>query len=136
MKVIPKQIRVVVAEDDNAIASAYKLGLGYHGFDIELATDGKEAISAIKRKPPDILLLDIIMPNMDGFEVLEKLRATKEHKDLPVIVLTNLGQPADAQRAARLGARAYLIKANLSLKDLVQHIHDALGDGTAVASAH
>jgi two-component system phosphate regulon response regulator PhoB len=133
MQAVSNQIKVVLAEDDEAIAEAYRLGLGYHGFAIEVAADGREAITAIERQIPDILLLDIIMPNMNGLEVLEILRANEAHKNLPVIVLTNLGQRSDAERVQELGAKAYLIKANLSLKDLVQQIYDAL-DGTKLTS--
>ena len=127
MSRLTEPIKIILAEDDSAIAMAYKQGLSYHGFDIVVAVDGREAVAAIQKSPPDILLLDIIMPNMDGFEVLETLRAQPEHVKLPVIVLTNLGQPSDAERVYKLGAKAYLIKANLSLKELVGHIHNAIG---------
>jgi two-component system sensor histidine kinase ChiS len=120
-------ITIVLAEDDPTIAMAYTHGLGFYEFSVIHARDGKEALAAIDQSMPDILLLDVIMPNMNGIEVLEAIRSRKELAKLPVIVLTNLGQPSDADRVLELGAKAYLIKANLSLQDLIQHIHDALG---------
>ena len=122
-----KPIKIVLAEDEPMISLAYQKGLGFHGYEVVVAADGTQALSAVQEHEPDILLLDIIMPHLNGIEVLEKLRNDDKFKGLPVIVLTNLGQPADARRVDELGAVAYLIKANLSLKDLVQHIEDALG---------
>lgn len=122
-----KPIKIVLAEDEPMISLAYQKGLGFHGFDVVVAGDGAKALVAVQEHNPDILLLDIIMPRLNGIEVLERLRSDDKFKSLPVIVLTNLGQPSDAQRVDELGAIAYLIKANLSLKELVQYIEDALG---------
>jgi len=122
-----KHIKIVLAEDEPTIAAAYLKGLGFHGFDVVLAKNGTEALAAVSTELPDVLLLDIIMPHMNGIEVLEALRASPEHVDLPVIMLTNLGQPEDAERVGELGALAYLIKSNLSLKELVEHVRKAAG---------
>lgn len=122
-----KPIRIVLAEDEPMISLAYQKGLGFHGYEIIVASDGEQALAAVKEHHPDILLLDIIMPHLNGIEVLERLREDPKFKTLPVIVLTNLGQPTDAQRVDELDAVAYLIKANLSLKELVQYIEDAVG---------
>ena len=121
-----KPIKIVLAEDESTIAMAYQQGLGFHGFDVVVAKDGAMALEAINTVYPDIVLLDLIMPNMNGVEVLEALRDKPESVSLPVIVLTNLGQASDAMRVYELGAKAYLIKANLSLKELVEQIHSAL----------
>ncbi len=121
-----RPIKIVLAEDEPMISLAYQKGLGFHGYDVVVAGDGAKALIAVQDHEPDILLLDIIMPHLNGIEVLERLRNDNRYKSLPVIVLTNLGQPSDAQRVDELGAKAYLIKANLSLKELVQYIEDAL----------
>jgi CheY-like chemotaxis protein len=123
-----KPIKIVLAEDEPMIALAYQQALTYHGFNVIVARDGKEALTVVEREQPDLLLLDVIMPHMNGIEVLEILRSNPKLQKLSVIMLTNLGQPSDAERIEKLGARAYLIKANLSLEDLVQHISDALKD--------
>lgn len=121
-----KPIKIVLAEDEPMIAMAYKQGLGYHGFNIIVAKDGESALSAIQEEEPDIVLLDLIMPILNGVEVLEAMRSKSGSDSVPVIVLTNLGQASDAARVYELGAKAYLVKANLSLKELVEHIYNAL----------
>jgi DNA-binding response OmpR family regulator len=121
----PAPIKIILAEDEPTIAAAYKTGLSYHGFEVILAADGKEALLAIQKYRPDIVLLDVIMPHMTGLEVLEAMENDPELKKLPVIILSNLDQSSDTVRANDLGARAYLIKANLSLKELVEHIKAA-----------
>jgi CheY-like chemotaxis protein len=128
MKASTKPIKIVLAEDEPMIALAYQQTLTYHGFNVTVARDGKEALAVIEKEQPDLLLLDVIMPHMNGIEVLEVLRTNSELQKLSVIMLTNLGQPSDAERVEKLGARAYLIKANLSLDDLVRHISDAVQD--------
>ena len=94
-----KVIKIVLAEDEPTIAMAYKLGLSYHGFDVIVAGDGQEALEVLERESPDIILLDVIMPIKNGFEVLETIRTKPNLIKLPVLVLTNLGQPTDADRA-------------------------------------
>jgi DNA-binding response OmpR family regulator len=122
----PHKIKIVLAEDEPTIATAYKMGLTYHGFEVIVAVDGKEALATIEREQPDILLLDVIMPHMNGIEVLTELRNNPKLKELPVIILSNLDQSTDMFRINDLGAKAYLIKANLSLKELIEHINDAV----------
>jgi DNA-binding response OmpR family regulator len=126
----PRQIRIVLAEDEPTIATAYKMGLTYHGFEVIVAVDGRETLAALEKERPDILLLDIIMPHMNGVEVLTALRKNPELHDLPVIILSNLDQSTDAFRTSHLGAKAYLIKANLSLKELIEHINRAISPQT------
>jgi len=128
MSVSAKPIRIVLAEDEPMIALAYQHAITYHGFNVTVAKDGKEALAIIEKERPHLLLLDVIMPHMNGIEVLEILRNNPELEKLSVIMLTNLGQPSDAEHVEKLGAKAYLIKANLSLEDLVRHISDALKD--------
>lgn len=103
---------------------AYKEGFSYLGYDIVVAWNGAEAVAAITNNPPDILLLDIIMPTMNGFETLEIIRSKPEFKQLPIIMLTNLSQPSDRERAFELGATDYLIKSDITLKELVARIEE------------
>jgi DNA-binding response OmpR family regulator len=121
-----KPIKVILAEDEEIISTVYKLGLTHHGYEVTVAHDGLEAMEYLKKDTPDILLLDIIMPNMNGFEVLEALNKDRKFKGLPIIVLSNLSQSTDEQKALDLGASDYLIKADYSLKELVACIEKVL----------
>jgi len=90
------------------------------------ALDGEVGLKLAKSGKPDLILLDLILPKIDGFEVLKKIKADPETKDIPVIVLTNLEESEDVQRAIDLGAKNYLVKANYSLREVVEKIKKAL----------
>jgi len=93
------------------------------------AVDGEEALRLARAEAPDLVLLDLIMPKMQGFEVLRTLKQDPATAGIPVIVLSNLGQDSDVQRALEAGAAAYLIKANLPLHDLVLRVRATLEGG-------
>ena len=93
------------------------------------AVDGEEALRLAQAETPDLILLDLIMPKLQGFEVLRSLKQSPETSHIPVIVLSNLGQDRDIQQAMESGAVAYLVKANLSLEELVKHVEAALPGG-------
>ena len=90
------------------------------------ALDGEVGLKLAKSGKPDLILLDLILPKIDGFEVLKKIKPDPETKDIPVIVLTNLEESEDVQRAIDLGAKNYLVKANYSLREVVEKIKKAL----------
>lgn len=115
---------VVIVEDDKFISKAYANGLTKAGFTVHVAYDGVQGIKKIDAHNPDIVLLDLIMPKKDGFQVLEILRANAATADLPVIVLSNLGQEEDIERANRLGANSYFVKADHSLHDIIDVVHE------------
>lgn len=121
-----KPVKLVLAEDEEIIAMAYQEGLGYNGYTVIVAPDGVKALVAIKKEQPDLVLLDIIMPNMNGFEVLKVLRSDPKFRQLPVIVVSNLSQPTDEAKARELGADDYLIKADHSLDELMARIEKVL----------
>jgi CheY-like chemotaxis protein len=127
-----RPIKIVLAEDEYFIAMAYEEGLSYAGYQVVLANDGEEALAALKQDLPDLVLLDIIMPNMNGFEALTIIRADPKLKHLPVVVLSNLSQAADEAEARRLGATDFLIKSDYSLKELVAFIEDVLASSAQV----
>jgi CheY-like chemotaxis protein len=118
--------KIVLAEDEEIISMAYQHGLTYLGYEVVVAQDGLEAIDALNKQLPDILLLDIIMPNMNGFEVLQAVRNNPAYKKLPIIMLTNLSQPSDEEQARELGANDYMIKSNITLTQLVERIESIL----------
>lgn len=118
-----KKIKIVLAEDDKFISLAYKDGLTRAGFEVVHAADGAQAAEKIRQEKPDIVLLDIIMPEKNGFEVLEEVKKNPETKDIPVIVLSNLGQESDIKKGKELGAYDYFVKSNLSMAEVVEKVN-------------
>jgi DNA-binding response OmpR family regulator len=116
--------RLLLAEDERAIARALQLKLSISGFEVELASNGEDALSLLKEKKFDLLLLDIMMPKMDGFTVMEEMKKSKNKT--PVIILSNLSQEDDAKRAKDLGAVDFFIKSNTPLSEIVGKINKFL----------
>lgn len=114
--------KILLAEDDEFIVCAYKEYLNQNGFDVIVASDGEETINKIKAEKPDLVLLDLIMPIKNGFEVLEEIRKDKEADAIPIIVLSNLGQKSDIEQCGKLGANDYLVKTDTNLKKVVAKI--------------
>lgn len=119
--------RVLLAEDDRFLRKAAETALKRQGFGVLSAVDGEEALRVARTEAPDLILLDLIMPKLQGFEVLRALKADGATAAIPVIVLSNLGQDSDVKQAMEAGAVAYFVKANLSLQDLVKRVGDVLG---------
>lgn len=113
-----KQPKILLAEDDKFIARAYKDGLEDAGYQVKRAEDGQEAWDMLNDEEFDLLLLDIIMPRRDGFEILTGVKEGKL-QELPVIVISNLGQKSDIKEAKKLGADDYLVKSNYAMKDVI-----------------
>ncbi len=118
------ETRILVAEDEPAIAKALELKLTHAGYKVELAADGEEALEKLADGKFNLLLLDLIMPKKDGFGVLEAIQSGK--RKVPVIVLTNLGQEEDLERAKKLGATDYFVKADTPIAEVVNHVEDKL----------
>ncbi len=118
--------RILLAEDDRFLRKAADATLRHRGFAVFLAVDGEEALRVARAQNPDLILLDLIMPKLQGFEVLRALKQDPATSRIPVIVLSNLGQKQDVQQAVEAGAAAYLIKANLSLQELAKTVEEAL----------
>lgn len=114
-----KESTVLIIEDDRFLVKAYEVKMKGMGFRVDVAHDGEEGIEKIKENKPDIILLDLIMPKMDGFDVLEEIKKHKEWKKIPVLILTNLGQEDDRKRGLALGAKDYIVKADYSLAQIV-----------------
>jgi two-component system, OmpR family, alkaline phosphatase synthesis response regulator PhoP len=114
--------KILLAEDDKFISRAYEDGLGKAGFEVVVANDGGEAIAKVKSEKPDIVLLDLIMPTKNGFEVLEELKLDPDLSKIPVVVLSNLGQDSDVKKSKDLGAVDYLVKSNFSMKEVIEKI--------------
>jgi len=119
---------ILFVEDESALQKTFGDHLRKLGYDMVTALDGAEGISMAKLKKPNLILLDLILPKLSGFEVLKKLKEDPETKEIPVIVLTNLEQITDVDRALELGATTYLVKAKYSLEEVVEKIKKALGE--------
>ena len=122
------QKRILVIEDDKFLRELIAQKLIKEGYETSEAVDGEEGIKKIKEEKPDLILLDLILPKVHGFEVLNKLKEDEETKDIPVIVLTNLEGIGDVEKAIELGATTYLVKANYSLEEVIEKIKKALGE--------
>ena len=114
--------KILVAEDDKFLANAYRVKLTKAGFDVQIAQDGQEALSAMKAAKPNLLLLDLMMPVKDGFATLTEMKKDPELKNIPVIIASNLGQKEDIDKGMALGAVDYVVKSDLSLDTLVKKI--------------
>lgn len=118
--------KILIAEDDPFLSSLLKARLVKEGFEISLATDGELALKAIKEMKPDLVVLDLILPKRSGYEVLDVLRADEQTKNLPILVVTALGQTEDIEKSKKYNLVDYITKSRLSLDDLVKKVHTAL----------
>lgn len=121
-----KKIKILLAEDDKYVCHAYKDSFERAGFDMVIALDGAEAMQKIKEEKPDLILLDLIMPIKSGVEVLMELRADETLKSIPVIVLSNLSEESESEETRALGAVGYLVKSDLSMKEVIDSVKDFL----------
>jgi DNA-binding response OmpR family regulator len=119
--------KIVLADDEQFISIAYKDGLTRAGFEVTVAHDGAQALELIKQVMPDLVLLDLIMPKVNGFEVLKTLKADPAMQRIPVIVLSNLSQQTDETEVRQRGAIDFIVKSNISLQDLITRLHSVLG---------
>lgn len=119
--------KILLVEDDPMIARMYQRKLESDGFSLTLAFNGEEGLAALKKEIPGIILLDIMMPKMNGLETLKAVKADEATKNIPVVILTNLGdRPEDVEAAKNLGAADYWVKANISLKDMSENVRKIL----------
>jgi DNA-binding response OmpR family regulator len=123
--------RILLAEDDRFLRKAAETMLRRNGFTVTPAADGEEALRLAQEAPPDLMLLDLIMPKMQGFDVLAALKASPATAGIPVIVLSNLGQDSDVQLARERGAHDYIIKSNIALEALVDRVRTFFAERAA-----
>ncbi len=117
-------IEVLIVEDDVFLRKILATKFGKEGFVVRMAADGAEALEAIREKPPSLLLLDLIIPKVSGFEVLSEMRTDAALKDVPVVILSNLGQEEDLERAKELGAIDFMTKADFSINQVVSRVKE------------
>ncbi len=122
-----KPKKILFVEDDDALASVYVTRLQAEGFDVKRVPNGEDALSATLQYRPDLILLDVMMPKVSGFDVLDILRNTPEVGNVKIIMLTALSQQSDVERAKSLGVDDYLVKSQVVIADVVDRIKQHLG---------
>jgi len=120
--------KILFVEDESALQKTFGDVLPKEGYDMISALDGEAGLKLAKERKPDLILLDLILPKMDGFEVLKQLKKEVETKAIPVIVLTNLERVVDIEKAIEAGATTYLVKANYTLEEVLEKIKKALSE--------
>jgi len=120
-----KKSKILIAEDEKSYVRPLSLKLKNKGYEVETAGDGKEALSLLKKNKYNLLLLDLIMPGMDGFELMKEIKDKK--LKVKIIVLSNLSQETDKDKASKLGASDFISKSNTSLVDVLKIVEKNLG---------
>jgi len=119
--------RILFVEDDDALAGVYLVRLQAEGFDVKRVSNGEEALAAATNFHPDLILLDVMMPKVSGFDVLDILRNTPETANMKIIMLTALSQESDRKRAESMGVDEYLVKSQVVITDVIDRIKAHLG---------
>jgi len=119
-------VDVLVVEDDDFLGRALQAKFDLEGIPVRIARDGDIALAEVRRKPPALILLDIMLPTGSGLDLLVTLRAEKQFKDLPILVVSNLGQQEDIQSAKEKGANDYFVKADTPIGNIVEAVRQYL----------
>ena len=120
--------KIMVVEDDTNLREIYSVRITAEGYDVVSAGDGEEALAVAVREKPDLILSDVMMPKISGFDMLDILRSTPETANIKVIMMTALSADDQRERGERLGANRYLVKSQVGIEDVVNTIHEVLGD--------
>ena len=131
-----RKSKILLVEDDIGLASVYKARLEAEGFQVEHCSDGEAALSTAIKFRPDLIILDVMMPKISGFDVLDILHNTPETMNIKVVLLTALSQPKDIEKAKQLGADDYMVKSQVVIADVIERIkHHLSMDGSAPKAA-
>lgn len=120
--------KILIIEDDKFLRKVIAQKIMKEGYEMAEAVDGEGGVESAKKEKPDIILLDLILPGIDGFEVLARLKGDQETSKIPVIILSNLGQKEDAEKGLKMGAVDYLIKAHFTPSEIINKIEGVLKD--------
>lgn len=118
--------KILVIEDDRFLSSLMKARLEKEGYKVSQAFDGEEALSLLRQQKPDLIVMDLIMPKVSGFELLENVSVDPQLNHIPIMILSNLGQESDIEKVKRLGAAKYFVKVKTSIDELVSHVKEML----------
>ena len=127
--------KVMVVEDDASLREIYSIRITAEGYTVVSAGDGEEALAVAVREKPDLILSDVMMPKISGFDMLDILRSTPETQDIKVVMMTALSSDDQRARGERLGADRYLVKSQVGIEDVINTIHEVLADKPASAPA-
>ncbi len=119
-------VKIAIIEDDIVISQMYRMKFEAEGFEVQTAEDGKTGVDLCEKMRPDIILLDIRMPQMNGDEALKKIRATDWGKNIPVLVLTNLGEEEAPSSFHALGINSYIVKADFTPRQVTERVKEVL----------
>jgi DNA-binding response OmpR family regulator len=119
--------KILIIEDDPFLSEMYATKFSQSGFQAEIAADGIKGMKKIEASKPDLILLDIVLPKLDGFEILKRIKKDSKLKEIPVILLTNLGQKNEVEKGLALGANEYIIKAHFTPTAVVAKVKEILG---------
>lgn len=125
----------MVVEDEASLREIYSIRITAEGYDVVSAGDGEEALAVAVREKPDLILSDVMMPKISGFDMLDILRSTPETAGIKVVMMTALSADDQRQRGERLGADRYLVKSQVGIEDVINVIHEVLGDRAAPATS-
>ena len=117
---------ILLVEDDPFLIDIYSTKLKESGFSVEVASDGESALRKVKEKEPDLVILDIVLPQLDGWEILRQIKSDPKLKNIKIIILSNLGQKEEVERGVELGAVKYLIKAHYTPSEVVEEVKKIL----------
>ena len=120
--------KILLVEDDPLLIDVYSTKLKQSGFEVCVAESGEKALVAVKEEKPDLVLLDIVLPHLDGWDILERLRSSEKLKSMQIVILSNLGQKEEIAKGLALGAAKYLIKAHYTPSEIVQEIIKLIGN--------
>lgn len=118
--------KILVVEDDTFLNKAFVKKIANSGFDVVSVSNGMEAVGIAQKEMPDLILLDLMLPGRNGFDILADLKKDEKLKNTPVIIMSNLGQDEEVQRGLSMGASEYLVKTNIRLEDVVDKIRNYL----------
>ncbi len=121
--------KIIIIEDEEVLCSLLEKKLTEEGYQVETAKDGEEGLSKIRANRPDLILLDIIMPKMGGFELLEEMQKDDNLRGIPVVVVSNSGQPVEIDRAQKLGAKDWLVKTEFDPQEVIDKVIVQIGEG-------
>ena len=123
------RIKILVVEDDLSISDLYHERLVEDGYQVFTAHNGRDGFSLVGSKKPDLILLDIIMPDVDGYEMLQELKTNKNTKNTPVIIFSNLSQREEIEKGLKLGASDFIIKTSVTPSQMAQKVEEFLNSG-------
>jgi CheY-like chemotaxis protein len=132
---VVNMVKIMLVEDDKSLREIYGVRLLAEGYDIVSAGDGEEALAMAIKERPQLIISDVMMPKISGFDMLDILRSTTETKSIKVIMMTALSSEEQRARGESLGADKYLVKSQVGIEDVVKVVHEVLGDQLAAASA-